>query len=648
MTGVRIAIVGGGPMCTYAVERLAALLPEARRPGPVRIEVFERSGDFGAGEAHSDRQPRTNYMNRVVGQIALAADESNVAARPLLPRELRPTFLEWCRARDIDLDPRDVPKRHLHGLALHEAFDRYVGVLRATPGIEVELHAAEVTDVVPGGEAAFRVEAGGRPVPADHVLFVTGHTENRVVPGSPQAVLANHADRRPDARYVAYPYPLPERLSEEAVPPGASVGVEGLGLTAIDTLLYLTEGRGGRFEPAGDRLRYVPSGREPGAIVGFGPSGSFTHTRPRNEKVADPALDHRGAFFTIDAVRALRHTFGRPATLPSGNAIRQLDFDEHLFPLVVLEMAYVYQRTLRGEEHGERLRARAAPRHEAFLRGELPTGAAGIEALLEPLEEPFDWRAIHEPLRPGAAASGEEWHAAVVALVERDIADAVEGNLANPVKAACDGVWRDLRLVFSEAVDFGGLTPESQRRFATRHMRYYNRLSNGAGIEPMTKVLALLEAGMVDVSAGPAPVVEPSTGAGAFRIAGPHTGFAREVDVLVAARLHPFDPELEASPLYRNLVRRGLARRWRNQPLGSEDVFVPGGLDVSEGFHPLRGDGSVDARLTFLGAPAEGARSFLASAARPGSNSYVLNNVAAWAAELVEAVAAEPVSAAPA
>ena len=82
------------------------------------------------------------------------------------------------------------------------------------------------------------------------------------------------------------------------------------------------------------------------------------------------------------------------------------------------------------------------------------------------------------------------------------------------------------------------------------------------------------------------------------------------------------------------VIRRRLRRR-----------TYPGGLDLSQDFHPVRFNGSVERGLTILGAPAEGVAFFQLSAARPRSNSSILNNVARWANRLVESLASGPVAA---
>lgn len=728
----KIAIVGGGPMCTYALERLAALLLEVKVPVKLRISVFERTGRFGAGEAHSDIQSPTSYMNRIAGQIAFAADETNLDSSKLLPKSLRPTFLEWCLRKyaetgddRFNFRPEETPRRYLHGLALRDMFQCYMTLLKGIEGVEVDLYVADVTDVSRQSDvkACYIIHTGGTSgghVPADYILFVTGHSYNLPAPDSTTARLASFSESMPEALYIPRAYPLEEYVSGVAVPPGSTVGVHGLGLTAIDIFLYLTEGRGGTFIPVGQpgplsKLQYVPSGREPALIVGFSPSGMLTSARPLNAKDENPAREYKGQFFTVNSIRALRRAFGRPVVLTCGRRTRQLDFERHVFPLVILEMAFVYYKALLGEKFGGYLRSNVESRYRSFLLEGCLTRDAGVDYLLEPVNacfeeaaayinlaaqgEPipdflrqfetidvfgaftstvfgislglaandipngappgrtnfeglispwghspnvydhrFDWRTVFDPLTAEAHVSGSDWRDEVIAYMKKDHMNAAQNNLKNPVKAACDGVWRDLRAVFSETADLGGLLPESHRHFMSTYLRYYNRLSNGAGLEPMRKILALIEHGLLDISVGPAPVIEPSPSASTFRIRGTRTETVREVNVIIEGKTHPFNPEMDINSLYPNLIRRELVRKWRNPGQSSSEDFYPGGLDLSDDFHPVQRDETVEQRLTFLGSPAEGVRFFQQSAARPHSNSYILNNVALWADGLLEAI----------
>src|SRR5262249_14512257 len=162
-------------------------------------------------------------------------------------------------------------------------------------------HQARVTDVRPVG-GQFELSAAGdgdNSVLADHVLFVTGHSSNRPPPGSSEREFAEYSARAPRARYVPYAYPLENILRDSVAGPDRVVGCVGLGLTAFDVILYLTQGRGGAFVSDGGsgRLRYESSGREPQKIVGMSRSGLFTSARPYNAKQVNlSAYEHRGRF----------------------------------------------------------------------------------------------------------------------------------------------------------------------------------------------------------------------------------------------------------------------------------------------------------------------------------------------------------------
>ncbi|MFD5567582.1 FAD/NAD(P)-binding protein [Streptomyces cadmiisoli] len=720
MRSHRLAIVGAGPSCTYVLDRLAATAKAAAGPVQLEIHVFDRAGQFGAGQTHSPDQPVTSVLNRIAGQVAFAADESVVGAGPLLPREERPTLHEWCRTRFeetgdpvFDLAAEDSPKRYVHGLALTDRFRQYVAMLREVPGVRVHLHHDEVTDLEESPDGGLGVLCGGeRVVAVDHVLLLTGHSSNTPARHSRQAEWARFAESHP-AAFVPSVYPLDRAFAPGQDGPGGTVGCAGMGLTGIDVILHLTEGRGGVFarEPDGT-LAYRESGREPDSIVLFSESGLFTFTRPFNAKERDTGkLEHRGVFLTTDAVHRLRRSVGRPVPI-GGREQRQLDFRDHILPVMVLEMALVHYTTLLGGDIGRHLAAAARPTYEAFLAdgGRGAPSDESVRRLLAPLEaavdraagtvdavlsgtlrladaeEPergwdaeaalrrvlevtfgpeqagalaarlddparlaaavaaadspwrhpksvadrrFSWDRLIRPIDRGSFSTPDEYRAAMLDFLDLDHRWAVQGNLANPAKATADGVWRDLRYVIASAVDFAGLHAASHRDFLDVFMRHLNRLVNGSALEVMEKVRALVRHGIVDVSAGPEARVSPDERSGRFVVRGGVTGAVLPVDVLVDARVHPFDAANDIQPLYPNLLGRGLVRTWRNPGVDAPD-FAPGGLDLTEDFHPVRADGEVDRRITVLGWPSEGVMFFQYGALRPNHDHHIMRDILCW------------------
>lgn len=649
-----VAIIGAGPLATYALERLAAVLAGAAPGCPCHIHVYERTGEFGAGATHSASQGATSYLNRVASQVGFAADESNAGARHLLPPASRPTLFEWCEeqfartgAPQFLLAPGTVPPRCLHGMALAQMFGQNVALLRAMAGVTVTLHADDVIDLAPDAEGRLQVCtcAGGAGIGADHVLLATGHG------GFPTCGTA----------MIAPPYPLAERLAETAVPPGCTVGMLGTGLSAIDAILHLTEGRDGMFLEDDGRLRYRRSRREPACIVVASPSGLFPCCRAHNDKAADgsarghAAHNHQARFLTAATLASLRLQFGQPMRLAHG-VQRQLDFEQHILPLLVLEMACLYYDTLLGCGTGDQLARAAHDRVQAFLGHAAGAGDA-VAALLAPVEQAvtllagarapvprFDWRRLFWPLDARDAPDAPTWRMRLLHHMKNDLHDAAQGSLRNPNKAACDGAWRDLRSFWSALLDFGGLTAASHRRFDAHYHRAYARMANGAAIEPMRRIVALIEAGVLDPGIGPGPQVRPGAIPGTFTLHGARTDAVRDVDVLVEGRVARFDARDPVQPLYPNLLRRGLVRLWTNP---AADPYVPGAVDITPDLHPYGAGGKADTRITVAGAPVEGVLSFQLSLARPHADSAILNRLSDWA-EAIAVTLHPPAAAAPA
>lgn len=725
---VTLAVVGGGPSCTYVLDRLASATRNTAGPLDLEIHIFDRTGQFGAGQVHSPDQPATSYLNRIVGQVGFAADESVVDAGHLLDPAERPTLLEWCRRRFrdtgdpvFDLTAEDWPKRYVHGQALRDQFDLYVRLLRQRPGVRVLLHTAEVVDLDDsGGDGRLAVvtASGARPVRASHVLMVTGHSSNDPLMYPGPRRWTEFAERNP-AEFLPSAYPLDRAFPDGAAGPDRVVGCLGMGLTTIDVILHLTEGRGGDFVPAPDGLlEYQPSGAEPASIVVFSRAGLFTFARPYNAKERDPQnLEHQGTFLVEEAVDRLRASVGRPVRV-GGTERRQLDFRAHLLPVVVLEMAHLYYTTLFGPEFGRAAERAARPEYEAFLAdgGAGAASQVSVERLLAPLEQAvdeavavvdgalagagrdpagapdwaddalerflavvfdperagemlalrgdsgafaaavgaadspfrhqksaaasrFSWERMIEPLPREGCRSPAQYREKLLDFIDLDHRWAAQNNLWNPAKAAADGVWRDLRHVLSHALDFGGLRASSHRDFLDVYMRHHNRLCNGAALEVMEKMRALVRHGLVDVSVGPDAVVEMDEPTGRFRVLGPVTGADLGMDVLVDSRVHPFDAANDVQPLYPNLLRRGLVRKWTNPGQG-EDDFSPGGLDLTTAFHPVRANGRTDARLTLLGPPSEGVMFFQLGALRPHQNHHVMQDILLWLKEFWPDIAA--------
>ncbi|QMV16150.1 FAD/NAD(P)-binding protein [Vibrio spartinae] len=622
-----IAIVGAGAFGTYAMERLATLTwHEELDASALDIMLFERTNRFGDGEVYDVHQPKTNNLNTSAGELALGADDTVVEAKSLLLPEWNTSFYDWCRRKYeetgnplYDIEESDAPPRAVYGEALKEALSHYINLIR-NKGATVTKIPAEVIAIKPSKDRSFIITAEldyqDLLFHVDEILLVTGHARR-----------SDTADN--GQNYIANPYPVSHSCARIIVPPASHVGIRGMGLSSIDLILTLTEGRGGQFEPDDNSprrtaLKYLPSGDEPAKIVTTSRCGLFTRARSWLG-AGNARLRTHPWYFTRKAIDRLRHT----AYLNGSQG--KIDANHWLMPLIVLEMAALFHAVTAGDvtkcpfaEGGN-----ISKLYKDLLNGvpveiqriaDQANFEAGSEILFRP-EEFFD------PL-PYPSKKILDPTSALIKFIEFDNTQALLGATLSPYKAAAEGVWRDLRSIFSYAVDRGGLTPESHRDFVERLYRYHNHLSNGASLSAMEKILALLHAGMLDVSVSRNPVWAYDDKHNQWLATGPNETM-RRVDTLIEANIPSIGQGDFESRLYQQMFRCKVLQRFENA-LGSES-YIPGGVATDDKFHPCGAANPWRESMTVLGAQLDGAIFFQPSAAKVNCNDANLNKIAAWA-----------------
>jgi uncharacterized NAD(P)/FAD-binding protein YdhS len=432
---LRVAIAGVGPKGLYCFERLAAHATESGRP--LRVDLFEPSGEPGAGAVYGSGQPEWLRMNFADRQIDAWPAEGPVA----VPARRLESFSEWLghagrqRSGGDGYSPRALVGRYLADCfaAVHASLPR---------NVEAHVHRARVERIERSGEA-WRLHARG-PAPAvldcDELILALGH---RSGPGTAPWDLG--------LRGVRVSYPLGDVLSEETVPPGAPVFVRGMALTLIDVALALTEGRGGGFVPRGDgsgRLAYVPAPGEAGTITSISRSGRPVLVKP------DPGRleDEPSAAAIVAAARErllARERFDRAAD-------------------VVPDLC-----ATAAELHAEMLAPATGERRDV-MPGPARL-ACWLDRLLMPSPAPENGTAARRLSRSWRIAAG----------------------MHRPdVRWALGEAWRSLYPAVVERGGHGGIAPDAWPRFALL-AREMERIAFGPPPLNGAKLLALVEAGKV-------------------------------------------------------------------------------------------------------------------------------------------------------
>ncbi|MFE2531610.1 FAD/NAD(P)-binding protein [Streptomyces sp. NPDC059371] len=591
-TGFTVAVVGCGPRGIAVFERLAHHLSTANGDHPrrtVHILLLDAT-ETGRGRVWRSDQPPWLLMNTVIGEPAM------------FPPGHGPTFAQWLRRHPDPelraLDENDcAPRRTYGGYLAHVCQE----VERRLPGhVTVTELRALVTSLRPHqGRHLLEVSAenGTRRLEADAVVLATGHS---ITPAPPRFTpeLRTAARNNPDLLCLGG-QPAAD-LDLDSVPAEAPVGVLGLGLSFYDLLLSFSVGRGGSFHRDGDRLVYLPSGKEP-VIHAGSRSGLPITTRGDNQKPAASG-SFRPYFFTAAALAGLRKDAADSRGTPA------LDFAGEVLPLLTAEVDLVHLHAHARLRHGPRAAAALvrditalgpdARRWREVLHTHALADVAPVD--LERLARPFAGRRFTGPA---------DFTSHLHRTLRDDLAQARLGNVRGPLKAALD-VIRDARDLLRFTLEHGGLTPSSYRDdFHTRVAPLLSLLSTGPPALRTEQFLALAEAGVVHV-------VGPDTRFGhdreqrLFTVESPAVpGSRRHVRALIDSRVPA--PPLSATdnPLLRQLADEGLAGEFATT--ADDDTVTTGGLRITAAENRLVDpEGRVHTGLYALGVPTEGARWF--------------------------------------
>ncbi len=582
-----VAIIGVGPKGLYAFERLVAEFAAIEPGRQLIVHLIHRDALFGTSPIYHPELPDYIVLNNAVGDINMWG------TRPPAPvGGPGPTFVSWYNemlAPDVAITDADYLDRAAVGRYLTAGFKR---ILKHLPqGLDVKCHVGEAIDV-DARDGRYRIEIekpDGRKagVRADLILLATGHT-----PRLPDREADKHrefAARHSNARFIESAYPIVERL--RAVQPGHRVAIRGIGLTFIDAVVEMTEGRGGTFIRRQDgSLSYRRSGREPEVILPFSRAGL-----PPVPKAKDLSLALRPLRFCSRSVLERYRRCGDGA---------KVDFDKEVLPLVELEFEREYYRRvlIDGDwsrrldacgDDGSRQRDVIRAYHAAF-----------------PDAQPFDWKASLDPIETRTFATGREYHEFVSEYLAHEIQQAKDGHAKSPAKAAID-LWYEVRCSLETLLGFGGFTPESHERLQKYHFPRFHRVVFGPPVINSEKILALTRAGLIDFGVAIDPSIAMDGDNGLFILRSEHTGDCPvSADVLLDARVPDVDIERDATRLIRNLRSKGMIRSFENCSVSREGQgYRPGAIDMSRGTQfVITRYGEINEDVAVVGIPTENNR----------------------------------------
>ncbi|SFT92083.1 Uncharacterized NAD(P)/FAD-binding protein YdhS [Algoriphagus locisalis] len=583
---VKIGIIGLGPKGLYGLERLLANLVKGKEAIPIEIHLFNKSNSFGAGDIYRVDQPGFLMMNYVNGYINMWPDQ---LPEPIVSHPK--SFVEWLRDHNHEFPEASAytfSSRATVGRYLTEGFN---ALIDACPSyISLIKHVGEVKDIDKSDDhyhISYQESSSGSEFMEkgfQNILIATGHP------------CINDPENHSSSNYIDFIYPVTQRLAQ--VTAGSTVAIKGMGLTFIDAVLALTEGRNGKFkEDNYGILTYLKSGEEPKIIYPFSKSG--LPMIPRGNTFGKPL--HSPLFFTKESLDFVEALDGKH------------DFERQILPLIEEEFKAVYYSKLFLSKG-----------LELKLSRDFAEVALQIEHFHEQFPDiiRFDFNSFLE-----ASPTGEDVHSSTLKYIQESILEAEIGIEKSAFAATAD-LWRHLSESFNELYKFGGLKPQSQRVFLEKYAGHLNRISYGPPIENMKKIEAIAKAGLIDFSFAQNPEISAST---TYSLTNKEQK-SIQAEFLIDARIPKINLNRCAGGFFGNLIEKGLIHPYTNRQEGRLD-YRPGCIAINEKGHPIDETESANSAITFTGTPTEGLTYDNDSLSRK-RNDFV----SAWAKEVTESV----------
>ncbi|WP_345375075.1 FAD/NAD(P)-binding protein [Frondihabitans cladoniiphilus] len=546
-----VVVLGGGPRGVGWLERFVANRLEFG-DAPVHIDIVDPF-PVGPGRLWRYDQSPLLKLNSLAEDVTMFTDESSTAEGPV---DAGPSLAEWARdaraglipdatAADLDPDlaaelhdlgPKSFPTRRLQSLYLDWFHRRTLGRLPAGTTVTAHLDRAASVDDLPDGRQEVRL-ASGETLVADVVVYTLGHSASDAPPE--HQALVSFADRHGLA-YLPPSFTADTDLS--AFEPGEPVLVRGFGLAAVDLLVLLGEGRGGRFERDGGRVRYRPSGREPRILIGS------RRGVPYHSKITSTLVGERPEprYFTPAIAQEI------------AGAHPRLDFLEHVFPAVAKELLHGYYAEL-FTGHPERVAVSWESFRDRFDAVD-PFGddlrRLAAETVLDPADR-LDLEAFDRPLTALRGLTRAEVQDVLREYIRDDLA-----RRTLPEHSATLGLFQSLLGAFGAVLsilDSPNWTALSRERdLGGGWLSYFSYIASGPPGPRLEEILALSEAGVVTFL-GAGLTIEASEDARAFVARTTTSDEVVTTRALVDAWLPSERVGTSENPALRSLVESGAA-----------------------------------------------------------------------------------------
>lgn len=506
---------------------------------PVYLPTMFPGDIFGNPDLARNGLSFEEWVTEVYQKTGQAHQFETYSVQPgtYLPRRLMGEYLNWVFARLTEQLPQN---------------------------IELKIIRGEAKCLSKEGKNYLITIDDGSIIDVENIFMTIGHADRNDLNETGHKIIKN-------------PYPLEEKFSD---PSHKKIALAGMGLVAFDVIAELTIGRGGRFiRSSGGELEYHPSGKEP-TIYLFSKSGIPYRARP----IREFEFSHVPIRLTRKAIRKIRK-----------NPEAKLDFNKDIMPLLYDEMTISYYIACVRNIEGHVLAQIQYEQAKEAIKNE------NISLWLNEMEKkfgPFNPKLlIHHDLTQSLETpeSYQDW---IKSYLRDDIIEARKGP-CSPLKCAVEAMLQ-AREGIREGVEFGGLTNPSSIEFFHKISPLINKNSIGPELQRSEELLALIQAGIVDLSLGPNPTILKQTQHKVYISSKYWRSLEVEVDLFCEAYLKSLELCQWSSNLVKSMINEGIIQ--------GNSAKYPGllGIQIDRSFRAIPCEDKKESKVWVVGVMCEG------------------------------------------
>lgn len=510
---VYIAIIGGGPKGFYALDRFISKAMQANINKPVKIHWFNHSKEFASGPNFHPNLPSYLIMNDCIAEISCWESMDSPHS---IPNKLK--LIDWInlnKSGEEGPKPSDFCSRELMGLYLMDALHK---TLESKPEhLDVSMVHGNISDLdIFNNKIKLTSSKMRLPFLYESAILCTGHSYSNME----QEEVMMKAAKNNDIMYLPQAYPV-ELLDE--IPAAVDVAIKGIGLTFMDSVLHLTEGRGGIFYKQDNEYRYLPSGYEP-TIYPF--SRRNLPMLPRN------------AFWKGNKYQLKIMTDEWVASMKQLN--RKLNFERDILPTYNLEAQLAFY---------------------TYINATKELSDSEILDFIETFDSSnlFSISALIDPITYSKVQMESNYHEFIVDLGIYSLKLSDHGELKSPMSAAIAAL-REGFFKIAELFSHNGFDAESQESFEKHWLGFINHSAFGPPRDSIDKLFCLAKDGFVKFIYSEEPQIIVNSNSLTIK----NSYLEKEFNYFIDARIPKGNLKLKNNHLFERLRKKGYIKEMRN------------------------------------------------------------------------------------